>query len=184
VNAGRRTRSPAGNLSPSDYSSLRGSRSSDGNLGASSFLPFLSLPASQPSRCTSADPIRVCLCIRPKPLATASSSLRRLRVRSLLLSSVSSSNRRKVASVSQLGLAKKQREQRQATSTIDHHLLAPAPIYNIASTTSQLKYPPSARASPSPSPVTTSFRRRAACLLDRTVNSLGELSSVWRTPLP
>jgi hypothetical protein len=117
VNAGRRTRSPAGNLSPSDYSSLRGSRSSDGNLGASSFLPFLSLPASQPSRCTSADPIRVCLCIRPKPLATASSSLRRLRVRSLLLSSVSSSNRRKVASVSQLGLAKKQREQQPPQST-------------------------------------------------------------------
>jgi hypothetical protein len=76
-----------------------------------------------------------------------------------LLAPVSSSSRRVVASVSGLGLGKKQREQRP-TSTVDPS--SPAQSTTIASTTEQLRYHPFARRLTIASD--TLFCRKAACL--------------------
>jgi hypothetical protein len=121
VDAGRRTRSPAGNPPPSDFlfssrQPATSNRSSNRNSGASSFFPFPSFPFQPPSLpgapaltrsefvCAS-DPS---LWRRPHQASQSAPSL---------FAPVSSSNRRKVASVSQLGLAKKQREQQPPQST-------------------------------------------------------------------
>jgi hypothetical protein len=123
VDAGRRTRSPAGNPPPSD--SLFSSRqpataaatATRGPRLSFPSLPFLTLPASQPPSLPGAPALTrsefVCasdpsLWRRPHQASKSAPSLS---------APVSSSNRRKVASVSQLGLAKKQREQQPPQST-------------------------------------------------------------------
>ena len=151
-------------------------------LVTSSFLSFLQRPPR--SRTTASVPdlfVHPLRSVGPKPPSPSQSRSQSICVRSLL-APVSSSNRRVVASVSGLGLGKKQREQRPPQSTLLH---LPNLRYNpIASTTEQLRYHLSARR-PAHRQCCPRSAGRAACLpAPAHLTALGELSSVWRIPYP